>query len=255
MWQVTEVTLWRDKADDNYRAFCFLGTLRWLLKCLIWNLCLVITVVGPIRAEVLVGIILLLFFPLYSLPLFLSLCVCVRKRGRERPSHLIMRHVQTTATIRTGGGAGISLPLVWLPCVRTNIHTYCLILRAAWFDYDLYLACLPLNLSPLSCFLPLHSIFPPNADSERFVLIMTGLLQWWVCGVACVTSSWQHLLALCLLWRIVALGEASLNTFQTVSPGEWKKARRFADEDKQINLVSNLACDCMTTYGNVKINK
>lgn len=58
----------REKADDNYRAFCFLGTLSWLLKCLIWNLCLVITVVGPIRAEVLVEIIL----P-SSLPLFLSL--------------------------------------------------------------------------------------------------------------------------------------------------------------------------------------
>lgn len=73
-WQVTEVALGREEADDNYRAFCFLGTLSWLLKCLIWNLCLVITVVGPIRAEVLVGIILLLFFPLH---MCVYACVCV----------------------------------------------------------------------------------------------------------------------------------------------------------------------------------
>lgn len=35
--------------------------------------------------------------------------VCVRER--ERPPHLLMRHVQTTAA-RAEGGAGISLPLV-----------------------------------------------------------------------------------------------------------------------------------------------
>lgn len=66
---------------------------------------------GPIRAEVLVGIILLLFFPLY---------VCVR------PPHLLFRHVETTV-VRAEGGEGISLPLVLLSCVHSHIHTCCLV--------------------------------------------------------------------------------------------------------------------------------
>lgn len=92
-WQATEVALAREEADDNYRAFCFLGTFSWLLICLIWNMCLVITVVVPIRVEVLVGIILLPFFLLYiwlRTPHPPASCrdhtILAKRRSRDYPS-------------------------------------------------------------------------------------------------------------------------------------------------------------------------
>lgn len=92
--------------------------------------------------------------------------------------------------------------------------------------------------------LHLTNTIAPRADAETFGLIMTGLSQWWVCGVACVMSSWQGLLAW-RLWRwVVALGEAGLNTYRTVSPGWWKNAKRFVGGVQRINLGSTLAHDC-----------
>lgn len=176
------------------------------------------------------GIILLLFFP----PC-VCMCMYVRVWKRERPPHLLMRHAQTTAA-RAEGGAGISLPLVWLSWVHNHIHTCCLIPEPLRLYHDLYLVWLPFLLPPLSRSLSqLCNTFTPRADAERFVLIMTGLSQWWLCSVACVMSSWQRLLALHLRRWVVALGEAGLNTTRTVSLGWWKNARRFACEGQRIN--------------------
>lgn len=171
------------------------------------------------------------------------MCVCIY----VRPPHHLLRHVETTA-VRTEGRAGISLPLVWLSCVHSHILTCCQIPELLRSCHSLYLVC-------PSPFLQFTNTFAPRADAERFVLIMTGLSQWWVCGVACVMSSWQGLLGW-RLWRwVVALGEAGLNTTKTVSPGWWKNAKRFAGGVQRINLGNTLAHDYIIVPPDKAIHK
>lgn len=156
------------------------------------------------------GIIVLLFFPLY---------VYVR-----RP-YLLLRHVETTAA-RAGGGACILLALVWLSFVQQSHSCFAaLTLSLRWLYHHLYLVCLPFSSPPTSL---LQNTYAPRADAKRFVLIMTGLSHWWACGMPCVTSSWQGLGALRLWGKAVAPAKAGCNTTRTVSSGWWTNAKRFA---------------------------
>lgn len=144
-----------------------------------------------------------------------------------RPPQLLLRHVETTAVWVDRRG-GISRPHIWLSCVHGHIHIATGITAPR--------PVLSVSPVPLPSSLPPSPALLPRADGERFVLIMTGLSQWWVCSVACVVSCWQGLLA-CYLWRrAVAFGGAGLNTPRTVSPGAWRNAKeicRVSSEDKR----------------------
>ena len=90
-------------------------------------------------------------------------CVCGwgREGARERPPHLLLRHVETTAAVRAKGGAGMSLPLVWLSHVHSHIHTWCHIPEPPRSYHHLHLVCLPFLLPPPSLLpLPPDSIIP-----------------------------------------------------------------------------------------------
>lgn len=163
-----------------------------------------------------------------------------------RPPHHLLRHVETTA-VRAEGRAGISFPLAWLSCVHTHIHCWYQNPEPLRLYHDLYLA----RPSP---FHQLPNTLGPCADAERFVLIMTGLSQWWACGVACVMSSWQGLLAW-RLWRwVVALGEVRLNT-RTMSPGWWRNARGFAGAGQRINLGKTALLCNQTEQHRIKVKE
>lgn len=143
--------------------FVFRATFSWLLKCLIPNICLVITVVGPIRAEVFRGIML---------------CVCMCDKGRDGT---IVFHILVLVWPKILWSLVKSLissceEIIVLPSCFLQSVIACECCHFSEFTAETY------NLIHIWEHLPnyKHSfLFSPSlcADAGRFTVIMTGCLS------------------------------------------------------------------------------